>query len=203
MSGIAPAASLGGYSNVNLDRPGQTRSNFAIVPVGADGSISLYAISSGHLVVDVLGYFAATPQPTAAGRFVELAQPERVLDTRTETGGPLAAQQPRRVPWPAVDQAAEGDDFGDEDAASDDFSDDVSAPESSSEHSTAPLSFDPPSFEPPVPAPAPDEPAPSHHEEPVQVVSSPVEHVPAAPEPSPVSPVESVERSDRLPPEQS
>lgn len=113
------------------------------------------------------------------------------------------ASVPGVVAAAAVDQAAEGDDFGDEDAASDDFSDDVSAPESSSEHSTAPLSFDPPSFEPPVPAPAPDEPAPSHHEEPVQVVSSPVEHVPAAPEPSPVSPVESVERSDRLPPEQS
>jgi hypothetical protein len=102
----------------------------------------------------------------------------------------------------AVDQAAEGDDFGDDDAASDDFNDDVSgAPESSSEQSTAPPSFDAPSFEPP--APVPDEPAPSHEEEPVQVVSSPVEDVPPGPEPSPVSPIEPVERSDRLPPEQS
>jgi hypothetical protein len=99
-------AALGGYSNINLDSPGQTRSNFSIVPVGADGSISVHAISSGHVLVDVLGYFTATPEPAPGGRFVELAVPQRVLDTRTDPAGPLAAQQPRPVPWPAVDPAS-------------------------------------------------------------------------------------------------
>jgi len=97
-------ASAGGYSNINTDRPAQTRANFAIVPIGEGGTISLYTISGGHLVVDVLGYFTAAAQPVAAGRFVELA-PQRVLDTRLD-GVPLADRVPRQVPAPAgVDMA--------------------------------------------------------------------------------------------------
>ena len=56
-------------------------------------------ISGGHLVVDVLGYFSAADQPSAAGRFVELAAPQRVLDTRLGDG-PLANSMPRQVPSP-------------------------------------------------------------------------------------------------------
>jgi hypothetical protein len=93
-------ASAGGYSNINTDHPAQTRANFAIVPIGDGGTISLYTNSGGHLVVDVLGYFRAAPQPVSGGRFVELTAPQRVLDTRTE-GGPLANRVPRQVPWPA------------------------------------------------------------------------------------------------------
>ena len=93
-------ASAGGYSNINTDHPAQTRANFAIVPIGDGGTISLYVISGGHLVVDVLGYFSAAAQPAAAGRFVELAAPQRVLDTRLG-GGPLANSVPRQVPSPA------------------------------------------------------------------------------------------------------
>ncbi len=44
-------------SNVNLEFPGETRANVAVVPVGADGSISLTSLVSVHLIVDVLGYF--------------------------------------------------------------------------------------------------------------------------------------------------
>ena len=40
-------APLGGYSNLNVDTGGQTRANFAIIPVGADGAISLYSIADG------------------------------------------------------------------------------------------------------------------------------------------------------------
>ena len=93
-------ASAGGYSNINTDHPAQTRANFAIVPIGDGGTISLYTISGGHLVVDVLGYFTAAAQPAAAGRFVELAAPQRVLDTRID-GVPLANRVPRQVPSPA------------------------------------------------------------------------------------------------------
>ena len=93
-------ASAGGYSNINTDHPAQTRANLAIVPIGDGGTISLYTISGGHLVVDVLGYFTAANQPVAAGRFVELAAPQRVLDTRID-GIPLANRVPRQVPSPA------------------------------------------------------------------------------------------------------
>jgi hypothetical protein len=97
-------AAIGGYSNINTDRPRQIRANFAIVPIGDNGTISLYTIASGDLVVDVLGYFTGASQPVAAGRFVELP-PQRVLDTRTD-GVPLADRVPRAVPSPAgVDMA--------------------------------------------------------------------------------------------------
>jgi hypothetical protein len=92
-------ASAGGYSNINTDHPAQTRANFAIVPIGEGGTISLYTIAAGHLVVDVLGYFTASEQPVAAGRFVELA-PQRVLDTRID-GVALADRVPRPVPPPS------------------------------------------------------------------------------------------------------
>ena len=94
-------ASAGGYSNLNTDRPGQTRSNFAIVPIGDGGTISLYTIAAGDLVVDLLGYFTTAVQPVAAGRFVELTAPQRVLDTRID-GVPLADRVPRQVPSPAL-----------------------------------------------------------------------------------------------------
>lgn len=92
-------AAVGGYSNINTDQPDQIRANMAIVPIGDGGSISLYSIDAGHLVVDVLGYFTAAPQPVAAGRFVELATPQRVLDTRVD-GAPIADRVPRAVPAP-------------------------------------------------------------------------------------------------------
>jgi len=44
-------------SSLNIDRPGQTRPNHAIVPVGQDGAITLYTLNGTHLVVDVFGYF--------------------------------------------------------------------------------------------------------------------------------------------------
>lgn len=46
-------------SNLNLDAAGQTRPNHAIVPVGADGSITLFTYAPTHLVVDVFGWFSA------------------------------------------------------------------------------------------------------------------------------------------------
>jgi hypothetical protein len=97
------AATLGGFSNVNTDAAGQTRSNFAIVPVGSGGSISLSSTAAGHLVVDLLGTFTPTdPQLGAdAGRFVPLAASERVLDTRT-TAAPLRSGTSIAVPWPAT-----------------------------------------------------------------------------------------------------
>jgi hypothetical protein len=99
------AAPLGGHSNVNIDTAGQTRANLAVVPVGAEGSISLHTIGSGHLVVDVLGYFVAAPDGATGGRLVPLPRPERVLDTRRST--PLTSFETRLVAWPeGVDRSA-------------------------------------------------------------------------------------------------
>jgi hypothetical protein len=101
-------AAVGGYSNVNLDAAGQVRANFAIVPIGDNGSVSLTSTGGGHLVVDLLGYFEAAAGPVAAGRFVELPVAERVLDTRTGSPStPLQTLQPRPVRLPTgVDPAA-------------------------------------------------------------------------------------------------
>ncbi|MCU1395304.1 MAG: N-acetylmuramoyl-L-alanine amidase [Ilumatobacteraceae bacterium] len=63
-------------SNLNTS-PGETIPNMAIVPVGADGKISLYNNSgSTDLVVDVLGWF-----PTGAS--YSGLTPERLLETRS------------------------------------------------------------------------------------------------------------------------
>ncbi len=95
-------ASVGEYSNLNTDAAGQTRANFAIVPVGDDGTISLYSIAAGNLVVDLLGWFEATPGPVSGGRFVELPIAERVLDTRFDTPPtPVQSGTSRAVRWPA------------------------------------------------------------------------------------------------------
>jgi hypothetical protein len=62
-------------SSLNLERAGQTIPNLVIVPVGANGRISLYTLSGTHLVADVLGWFPA-------GGALEPIRPERILDTR-------------------------------------------------------------------------------------------------------------------------
>ena len=93
------SAELGAFSNLNIDRIGQTRANFAIVPVGGDGSISINSIARGHIVVDLLGWFRAETGSAAAGRFVELPRAQRVLDSRS--GSPLGSGEVRAVPTPA------------------------------------------------------------------------------------------------------
>ena len=101
------AAELGGSSTLNIDAAGQTRANFAIVPVGADGSISIYSIADGHVVVDLLGWFESAPTPVTAGRFVEFGTARRLLDTRRDTPTVrLGSGEVRAVPMPAgVDPA--------------------------------------------------------------------------------------------------
>jgi hypothetical protein len=61
---------------------GQTRANFAIIPVGADGKIGLKSIAPTDLLVDVVGYFTA-----AGGSGFVAASPYRDVDTRTGTAG--------------------------------------------------------------------------------------------------------------------
>lgn len=77
----------------NLDfSAGQTAANLVTVPVGSDGTVSLYNGSGGtaHLIADVFGYYTAT----GGDAFVPMA-PFRVLDTRTGLG---QFTQPHPVP---------------------------------------------------------------------------------------------------------
>ncbi len=62
---------------------GAITANAAIVPAASNGDISVYAINSTDLVIDVNGYFA----PAATGGLsLHTVPPCRVLDTRTASG---------------------------------------------------------------------------------------------------------------------
>ncbi|MEX2627826.1 MAG: hypothetical protein WD225_13140 [Ilumatobacteraceae bacterium] len=65
-----------GTSNLNVDGVGQTRAGLAIVPIGADGEISVESSTTGDLLVDVLGYFGEQ------SGFNGLEPADRVLDSR-------------------------------------------------------------------------------------------------------------------------
>jgi hypothetical protein len=74
-------------SNLNLVA-GDTRANLAVVPIGADGQVSLFSSGGTELIADVAGWFTdATANDTRVGLFVPIA-PTRVLDTRHESAAP-------------------------------------------------------------------------------------------------------------------
>jgi hypothetical protein len=69
-------------SNLNLERAGQTIPNQVIVPLGADGGVSLFTDGGTHLIVDVAGWITDATEGTGnSGLFVPVA-PVRTLDTR-------------------------------------------------------------------------------------------------------------------------
>jgi hypothetical protein len=60
-----------------------TSATHAIVPLGTDGTISVYTSNSSHIIVDVMGYITdATATATTAGLFVPVA-PNRYYDSRS------------------------------------------------------------------------------------------------------------------------
>jgi hypothetical protein len=79
----------GDSSNLNVLGPGSTLANLVIVPVGTNGSVTFFNHAGGHLVADLFGYFADAAV-SASGRFVGLAAPDRVLDTRDVFEVPIA-----------------------------------------------------------------------------------------------------------------
>ncbi len=75
-------------SNLNIERAGQTIANQVVVPVGADGRVSLFAQRSTHLVVDIAAWITDTSRSLSTlGRFV-VVDPARLLDTRIGVGSP-------------------------------------------------------------------------------------------------------------------
>jgi len=82
---------VAGFANLNVAFPGQIKPNFAIVPLGAGGTISVYLPTGGNVVVDLMGWFTPTGGgAVAGGRFVAL-DPVRALDTRPGYPGPVPA----------------------------------------------------------------------------------------------------------------
>jgi len=104
VSGYVQAApflvgAIGGTSTLNIVS-GTVRPNFAVVPLGVDGKISIFIQSGGNVIVDVLGYYVDNPGTATEGRFVPLTTPERWMDTRGKPGIPLPAAfggTPRRL----------------------------------------------------------------------------------------------------------
>jgi hypothetical protein len=61
---------------------GETAATHAIVPLGADGTISVYTSNAAHIIVDVMGYMTdATAPASSAGLFVPVP-PDRYYDSR-------------------------------------------------------------------------------------------------------------------------
>jgi hypothetical protein len=82
-------------SNLNVVA-GQTAANLVVVPVAADGFISIYNHFGGvDVLVDLVGWFddGAGFQPVSDAQFTGLP-PSRILDTRDGTGAPAARVDP-------------------------------------------------------------------------------------------------------------
>lgn len=80
------ATAIGASSNLNITASSPTQPNTVVVPVGADGTITVYSETGGFLLVDVMGYFTdATGDTTRNGLFVPV-RPNRLLDTRSGVG---------------------------------------------------------------------------------------------------------------------
>ncbi len=58
--------------------------NLVTVPVGADGTVTVFSQRGGQVVIDMLGSYQVSGA-VADGRFVPLASPRRMLDTRDTT----------------------------------------------------------------------------------------------------------------------
>jgi catechol 2,3-dioxygenase-like lactoylglutathione lyase family enzyme len=69
-------------SNLNVEEVGQSIPNQVIVPLGSDGSVSLFTDSGTHLIADLAGWYSNSDEKTGnSGLFLPVA-PNRVLDTR-------------------------------------------------------------------------------------------------------------------------
>jgi hypothetical protein len=94
------ATPLRASSNINIDRTGETMADTVIVPLGADGRVTLFSHSGAHLVIDVVGYFTGENAPSATtGLFIPI-EPTRIRDSRL-TGGLVPSGATFEVPFRA------------------------------------------------------------------------------------------------------
>ncbi|MSY18641.1 MAG: hypothetical protein F2735_04820, partial [Actinobacteria bacterium] len=79
---------------------GETRANAALLSLGADGNLALFASNSVHIVIDISGEFF-TSSAVASGRFVAIT-PVRAIDTRANAGAALTLNGSVEVALPAT-----------------------------------------------------------------------------------------------------
>ena len=72
-------ASPGAYSNLNVDRAGQTIANLAIVQLDANGESCIYTQGGGHLIVDLQGYLDPAAFTATSQRLLDTRQPAPTL----------------------------------------------------------------------------------------------------------------------------
>jgi hypothetical protein len=80
--------------NLNF-RAGETRANRVIVPVGADGTVTVYnRAGSSHVIVDVNGWYTSPFSAVGGAKLIGIT-PFRLEDTRKSSLGALKAKETR------------------------------------------------------------------------------------------------------------
>lgn len=96
---------LGGAvpSTSNLNSPwgaGAVAANQAIVPVDANGAVTIFSESGGDLLIDLVGTFTSDSAPSSTeGLFVPLTTPTRIVDTRIAALNPLGGTTRPQPGW--------------------------------------------------------------------------------------------------------
>ncbi|MCU1368655.1 MAG: hypothetical protein JWN39_4294 [Ilumatobacteraceae bacterium] len=91
-NGTVPPSSTVNYA------AGVDAANSVIVPVGADGTVSIFANSPSHIVVDITGYITGdSSSASTTGLFVPVAT-ARAYDSRDAGNAPLPASTIRTLP---------------------------------------------------------------------------------------------------------
>ncbi|MDQ1740512.1 MAG: hypothetical protein QOE53_2164, partial [Pseudonocardiales bacterium] len=78
---------------VSLDYRHLPKSSMVVVPLSQGRFVVQNRNASTDLMIDIVGYFS----PTATARFVPLANPKRIADTRTGNGGRFATMTSNAV----------------------------------------------------------------------------------------------------------
>jgi parallel beta-helix repeat protein len=78
------ATALGASSNINVARSGQTVANMAILPVGSDGTVTLFADAPGEYLLDVTGWFTDDSADVDTTGLYVPGEPVRLYDSRAE-----------------------------------------------------------------------------------------------------------------------
>jgi glucose/arabinose dehydrogenase len=72
-------------SNVNI-REGEVRANLVVVPLGADGSVSVGTSRVADVVIDMVGFITSDAAPSAGAGLYRAVETNRIVDTRIPLG---------------------------------------------------------------------------------------------------------------------
>lgn len=104
ITAYAGGSTLPATSTVNHGGGFDTRANLALVPIGADGTIELYMVTTADVVVDVAGWLTDAGDPASTSGLLRLTAPTRIADSRSAVGfstlspGGTATLEPTGVP---------------------------------------------------------------------------------------------------------